>query len=220
MSKLKKSDISEIIDGDDNIIGKNATPEISPDMETRASKTTDANIKSHGQNYKNDFLGRFGFYFYESEGQDKPAVVEALENIVGDKANVVMETIKPFIEEAIDGTNFNINESNVVEDKISDKKVDNSLSTSTKDKELSSKKIEDVAELLNKLPKVEINKLINLLESDSVSKPDALKEKMKEVSLGKDDDGYYVYTHRASSKRYDSPEQIPDKDIKFITSTG
>lgn len=53
-----------------------------------------------------------------------------------------------------------------------------------------------------------------------VPKPDALKSKLSEVGLAKDDKGYYVYTHRARSKSYASPEKIPDKDITFIASTG
>jgi len=40
------------------------------------------------------------------------------------------------------------------------------------------------------------------------------------VSLGADKNGFYVYTHRAASKRYDSPEKIPQKSIDFIASTG
>jgi len=40
------------------------------------------------------------------------------------------------------------------------------------------------------------------------------------VSLGADKDGFYVYTHRAASKRYESPDKISNKDIKFIESTG
>ena len=38
--------------------------------------------------------------------------------------------------------------------------------------------------------------------------------------MGKDDDGYFIYTHRARSKSYESPEKIPVKDIDFIESTG
>ena len=42
----------------------------------------------------------------------------------------------------------------------------------------------------------------------------------KGVSLGADKDGFYVYTHRAASKRYKEIEDIPQKDINFIESTG
>jgi len=40
------------------------------------------------------------------------------------------------------------------------------------------------------------------------------------VSLGADKKGFFCFTHRASSKRYESPEKIPIKDIEFIESTG
>ena len=43
---------------------------------------------------------------------------------------------------------------------------------------------------------------------------------LDEVSLGQDDDGFYVYTHRARSDSYKKPESISIKDIKFISSTG
>jgi len=42
----------------------------------------------------------------------------------------------------------------------------------------------------------------------------------KGVSLGADKDGFYVFTHRAASKRYKEIEDIPQKDINFIESTG
>ena len=43
---------------------------------------------------------------------------------------------------------------------------------------------------------------------------------MDGVSLGKDKDGYFVYTHRARSKSYKTPNLIPDSKIKFIETTG
>ena len=41
-----------------------------------------------------------------------------------------------------------------------------------------------------------------------------------ECSLGKDKDGYFCYTHRARSKSYPTPQQIPKTKIEFIESTG
>lgn len=41
-----------------------------------------------------------------------------------------------------------------------------------------------------------------------------------ECSLGKDSDGYFAYTHRARSKSYPEPKQIPKYKIEFIESTG
>jgi hypothetical protein len=40
------------------------------------------------------------------------------------------------------------------------------------------------------------------------------------VSLAGDKDGFYVYTHRARSKSYSSPDKIPADRVKFIESTG
>jgi hypothetical protein len=160
---LTKDKIQEIIDGNGNIIGNVDAPESSPNKETQASKTTDYNAKVHGQNFKNDFLGRFGFYFYESEGSEKPPVVEALEGVVGDKANAVMETIKPFLEEAFEGDG-SINEAKVAEDKIQPKKEDKLIPPDKKDNGLVGGNVEKVADLLGKLPKAELDKLINLLE--------------------------------------------------------
>jgi hypothetical protein len=38
--------------------------------------------------------------------------------------------------------------------------------------------------------------------------------------MGIDKDGFFIHTHRARSKSYENPEDIPVKDIKFIDSTG
>lgn len=59
-----------------------------------------------------------------------------------------------------------------------------------------------------------------LVESDAIPKPDDLKDLMDEVSLGKDQDGYYIFTHRARSESYPTPHDIPKDKIKFISSTG
>lgn len=39
-------------------------------------------------------------------------------------------------------------------------------------------------------------------------------------SLGKDDKGYFVYTHRARSKSRPTVADIPKKDVEFIGSTS
>lgn len=59
-----------------------------------------------------------------------------------------------------------------------------------------------------------------LEESDAVAKPSHLKDRFKEVSLGKDNKGYYVYTHRCRSKSYPTPDAIPLDRVEFIASTG
>lgn len=40
------------------------------------------------------------------------------------------------------------------------------------------------------------------------------------VSLGKDKDGYFCYTHRSRSKSYPTPEDIPKSKVDFVESTG
>lgn len=57
-------------------------------------------------------------------------------------------------------------------------------------------------------------------KSEIITKPNHLKNKMAGVSLKKDKNGYFVMTHRARSKSYKTIDSIPDKDIKFIDSTG
>jgi hypothetical protein len=51
-------------------------------------------------------------------------------------------------------------------------------------------------------------------------KPRGQATRMKGVGLGKDGNGYFVYTHRAGSDSYPTPEAIPDRKVKFIESTG
>ena len=53
-----------------------------------------------------------------------------------------------------------------------------------------------------------------------LKKPKVKGKQFKGVGLGADKNGFYVYTHRAASKRYDSPDKIPQSAIDFIESTG
>lgn len=55
---------------------------------------------------------------------------------------------------------------------------------------------------------------------EQVSKTATKQGKTYGCSMGKDKNGYFVYTHRARSKSYETKEQIPIKDLKFIESTG
>lgn len=53
-------------------------------------------------------------------------------------------------------------------------------------------------------------------------KPDGFKNKKHSdgVSLGKDNKGYFCYTHRARSKSHSEPEKISQKEVTFIETTG
>ena len=64
-------------------------------------------------------------------------------------------------------------------------------------------------------------KLLALVcESDAIPKPEHLKDQLLGVSLGEDDDGFYVYTHRCRSDSYASADDIPKSVITYIESTG
>lgn len=162
---FKKQDIQEIIDDDGNLIGTADAPDVGNDKDTEASHTTDYNAKVHSQNFKNDFLGRFGFYFYESEGQEKPELVEELEYVVGESTTKkVLSTIKPFVEEALNSMGGIMSEAKVVEDKLVDKNDKGDITTKKEKKDIT-KRVERVADLLAKLPKNDLDKLMNLLET-------------------------------------------------------
>ncbi len=53
----------------------------------------------------------------------------------------------------------------------------------------------------------------------NVTIPSDLRDAMNQCSLGKNKDGYFVYTHRAKSKSYKTPHDIPKSKIDFINST-
>ena len=91
---MKKQKIEELLDSDGNLIGSDGYPETGANRETNAKNTTDYNARIHGQNFKNDFLGRFGFYFYESEGDNKN-VEDTLAKIMYEKYK---ETLKHYHE--------------------------------------------------------------------------------------------------------------------------
>ena len=78
---MKKDKILEIIDDENNIIGTEDAPENGKNLETQAKRTTDYNMKIHGQEFgKDGFLWRFGFYFYEGKTTDKKLVEDTLNN--------------------------------------------------------------------------------------------------------------------------------------------
>jgi hypothetical protein len=61
--------------------------------------------------------------------------------------------------------NNSVNEAKVVEDKIVDKRGEDEISNKSEDKEVTDKKLEKIAGLINKLDKKDIDKLKNLLEA-------------------------------------------------------
>lgn len=65
---MKKSEITEILDSEGNLIGSDDKPQNNPN-EISADGTTDRNAGIHSQHFGNTYLGRFGFY-YESEDKE------------------------------------------------------------------------------------------------------------------------------------------------------
>lgn len=58
---------------------------------------------------------------------------------------------------------------------------------------------------------------------ENITKPKSFLDKTpkaKGVSLAKDENGYFVYTHRWQSKRYKTINDIPKSVINFCEGTG
>jgi hypothetical protein len=64
-----------------------------------------------------------------------------------------------------------------------------------------------------------VNKRPNRVKIGEITYPKKTG-RFKGVSVGRRIDGYFVCTHRASSKSYEKPSHIPNHVIKQIESTG
>ena len=90
---MKKGQIEELLDSDGNLIGNESLPQYHQNAETGAKRTTDYNAKVGSQNFKNDFLGRFGFYFYESD-QKNEDLLDGLAKVMYSKYLETLEHYK------------------------------------------------------------------------------------------------------------------------------
>lgn len=191
---MKKSQIQEIIDGDGNLIGTDGTPKTGKDRETDAKKTTDYNATVHGQNFKNDFLGRFGFYFYESE-DDASKLRNDLAALMFNKFRETLsyyhehpDMLKRDFEKDVDFYSQPEEDKEIdfewadkvmdiiephLKKKLDESKVVEDKVVEKKKDEMKSKKDDDheltakakkLAELINDLPKDQRNKLKNIIE--------------------------------------------------------
>lgn len=83
--KFKKKDLTEIIDGNGELIGGNGIPDVSANADTLANNTTDYNAKVGQQPFRYDMLGRFGFTLMPfMEGEEKKEGQEELFNDLTD----------------------------------------------------------------------------------------------------------------------------------------
>lgn len=74
--------------------------------------------------------------------------------------------------------------------------------------------------LLNTYTTAKNKKITGLKLTSEFNKKLKDKDLPNGFDLGVDKDGWFIHTHRARSKSYNSPLDIPIKDIKFIDSTG
>lgn len=87
--KLKKKEISEIIDGHGDLIGTDDIPTHGSDLETQAKGTSTQNAKIGTQPFRYDMLGRFGFTlmpFMEGEEHN-----ENQEELMGDLVDLMYD---------------------------------------------------------------------------------------------------------------------------------
>ena len=65
-----------------------------------------------------------------------------------------------------------------------------------------------------------LNNINNLIEEISNNILPKKSGRFRGVSIGNDDNGIYVFTHRSRSKSYPDMKSIPNYIIKKIESTG
>jgi hypothetical protein len=77
--KDNKKKINEVLDDSGNIMGKTSMgPENNRNNQTVSNQITDYNIMVGRQKFDTNFLGRFGFHFYEGKNQDQKGIVDKL----------------------------------------------------------------------------------------------------------------------------------------------
>lgn len=63
------------------------------------------------------------------------------------------------------------------------------------------------------------DKNVNQLEIGEATYP-RQSGRYEGCSIGRDSDGFFLFTHRARGKSYENVRDIPEKEINFIESTG
>lgn len=82
--------ITEIIDDENILIGADDEAKYDNNKYSKTNvKTSDDAVKQGHQNFKNGFLGRFGFYFYESD--EKNELHKELTELMYDKFKTTLE---------------------------------------------------------------------------------------------------------------------------------
>lgn len=90
--KVIEKNLNEILDKDGNIMTTTSMgPENNPNNITKSTKMTDYNVIVGRQQFDQDFLGRFGFHFYEEKTTDSKNLMDIL-------AEVEFEQYKRFLD--------------------------------------------------------------------------------------------------------------------------
>lgn len=153
--KQDKKVVNEILDNDGNIMGRTSMgPENNRNNVTRSTKMTDYNIIVGRQQFDQDFLGRFGFHFYEGKESDEKNLIDIL-------AEIEFEQYKRFFEFFVD--NFS-KENLKIWKKIADKKFEE-LS-----KEESKSDYYNASEVISALKKYVKSKEEKTLEEEIITK--------------------------------------------------
>jgi hypothetical protein len=77
--KNYKKKINEVLDDSGNIMGKTSMgPENNRNNITTSNQITDYNIMVGRQKFDSNFLGRFGFHFYESKDRENKNIIDKL----------------------------------------------------------------------------------------------------------------------------------------------
>jgi hypothetical protein len=94
MPILTKKRLSEIIDGNDDLIGVDDTPTNGSNLDTQANNTTDYNAKIGTQPFRYD-MGRFGFtmmpFMEGKENQGQLELLKDLSELMHDRFDEILE---------------------------------------------------------------------------------------------------------------------------------
>lgn len=86
--KIEETEIKEIVDSNDNLIGNDDTPQNRNDLKSRSNKITDYNVGVAHQPFDDNTLAKFGFNllpFFEGKGyEDNNKLLDEISKMVSD----------------------------------------------------------------------------------------------------------------------------------------
>lgn len=162
--------LKEFIDDENNLIGNNDEPENGSNQITKVGhSTTDQNVSVSHQNFKNDFLGRFGFYYYENENLDESGRAAFIKKLaaLGINKELAMKIVQAVFEHFMEFKSKNeqslTEEKEMVIDHLT-KQKDQSMGVNNKNNDLVSDKVKNTADIIDKMSTKEKESLFKLIE--------------------------------------------------------